>query len=368
VVPANPYLKGEVINPPPIRRGISVADLVDHHFLAYNAGSLRDGCHVLAKKMLKGRVTVGLAIAGALSPAGLGISSIIPLIRKGFIDWIVSTGANLYHDIHFALGMSLHRGSPLWDDGDLRKKGVVRIYDVVFKYKTLLDTDRLIREVVRGTEFQREMGTAQFHHLLGKYIFALEKKLGLTNRSILSAAYQHGVPLYVPSPGDSSIGMNVAAGWFRGNGPRWDVSRDVNETAAIVYHAKQGRGKSGIFIVGGGAPKNFILQTEPHIQEILGLKHYGHDYFLQITDARPDTGGMSGATPSEAVSWNKVNPKTLPDSVVVYTDSTIALPLVSAYVLSTCPPRPKKKLYRKRETLLDALRANAIKRNHQLKA
>ena len=179
---------------------------------------------------------------------------------------------------------------------------------------------------------------------------------------MLSTAYRCDVPLYVSSPGDSSIGLNIADLWLKDSGPRIDVSRDVNETSAIVYEAKQSGNASGIIIFGGGSPKNFILQTEPQIQEILGLEDEGHDYFIQITDARPDTGGLSGATPGEAVSWGKVDPAKLPDSVVVYADTTIAAPLLAAYALSRREPRPLRRLYRRREKMLDRLRTDFLAR------
>jgi deoxyhypusine synthase len=145
-------------------------------------------------------------------------------------------------------------------------------------------------------------------------------------------------------------------GW----GPRIDVTRDVNETAALVYAAKNGDGKSGLLMLGGGSPKNFVLQTEPQIQEILGLTDRGHDYYIQVTDARPDTGGLSGATPSEAVSWGKVDPDKLTDSVVVYTDSTIAAPLMTAYALTRVKARKPKRLYDKREALVEKLKVDFL--------
>src|SRR5258705_13480874 len=177
------------------------------------------------------------------------------------------------------------------------------------------------------------MVTDEFHYLLAKYVYRREKKLGLKDTSLISVAYQYGVPLFPSSPGDSSIGMNVAAMALAGNKLQFDVNRDVNQTAAIVYHAKRTGHTSSVFILGGGSPKNFMLQTEPQIQEVLGLDEKGHDYFFQVTDARPDTGGLSGATPAEAVSWGKVDPQKLPDAVVCYVDSTVALPLITAYTL-----------------------------------
>jgi deoxyhypusine synthase len=298
------FLSGRRIDPRPITGGEAAADLIDETFLAYNAARLREACRLFAKKMLEPDVTVGLSITGALTPAGLGASALIPLMRAGFVDWIITTGANLYHDTHFGIGLSLHQGNTAISDVTLREEEVVRIYDIFFDYSVLLDTDAFFRRLIEGEEFQRPMSTAEFHYLCGKYVRERERQLGLENKSFLAASYEYGVPVYTSSPGDSSIGMNVAAKALQGNKLAFDPSLDVNETAAIVLAAKRGAihgrgdrgrkhgGKSAVFILGGGSPKNFMLQTEPQIQEVLGIDERGHDYFLQITDARPDTGGL----------------------------------------------------------------------------
>lgn len=366
------YLRGQRINPQPITGSETVAQLIDNSFLAYNAGRLRDGARLFVEKMLADDCTVGLSLSGALTPAGLGMSAIVPLIEAGFVDWIVSTGANLYHDAHFALGLSMHRGTPFVDDVDLKAHGVVRIYDIFFDYAVLLKTDLFLREVSLRPEFQRPMSTAEYHYLIGGYLREREKALGLGRKSILSTAYDCGVPIYTSSPGDSSIGMNVAEQALEGGKLRFDVSADVNETAAIVLHAKRNGGKSAVFIVGGGSPKNFVLQTEPQIQEVLGIDEKGHDYYLQLTDARPDTGGLSGATPGEAVSWGKVDPDRLPEAVVCYVDSTVGLPLITAYALARRKPRALKRLYHLREAmnldLLESYRAAKKFRDERAKA
>ncbi len=349
------HLRGPRIHPEPIRPGISVSDLMRRTFLAYNAGRLREAARLLAEKMLRDEGTVGLAVSGALTPAGLGISCLAPLLRGGYIDWIVSTGANLYHDTHFGLGLPLHQGSPFVDDLELRKEGVIRIYDVLFEYDVLLSTDRFYREMCAAPPFQRSMSSSQFHNLAGRFVLEREKALGITESCLLAVAHECGVPVFTSSPGDSSIGMNIAALALEGNRLVLDPNEDVNETASIVLDAKR-RGTSGIWILGGGSPKNFVLQTEPHLQEVLAIAESGHDYFLQVTDARPDTGGLSGATPSEAVSWGKVDPSRLPDAVVAYCDSTIALPLLATYVLENVPPRPLKRLFDRREEMVEALR------------
>lgn len=349
------------LNPFGIGKKTSAADLIDQSFLAYNGGRLREAARLLSQKMLPNDGFIGMSLTGALTPAGLGKSCIIPLMKAGFVDWIVSTGANLYHDLHFGLDMQLHSGSPFLDDVTLHHDGVIRIYDVLFDYNVLLDTDAFVREVIQGPEFQKPMGTDEFHFLLGKYVHARQKKLKIKDSSVLATAFECGIPIFTSSPGDSSIGMNVAAMALRDSKLVFDINRDVNQTAAIVYDAKSTNHTSSVFILGGGSPKNFMLQTEPQIQEVMGIKEKGHDYFLQCTDARPDTGGLSGATPAEAVSWGKVDPNKLPDSVVCYTDSTIALPLLTAYLLERNKPRKQKRLHDRRDTMLDTMKRLYLK-------
>ncbi len=235
------YLGGTRIDPPAITGRETAAELVDSAFLAYNAARLREGARLLTERMLQDDVTVALSVTGALTPAGLGMSAIIPLMEAGFVDWIVSTGANLYHDAHFGLGLAMHQGTFQVDDVVLREEGVVRIYDIFFDYHVLLDTDAFFREIISAPEFQRTMSTAEFHFLCGRYLRAREEKLGLRHRSLLAAAWEYGVPVYTSSPGDSSIGMNVAAKALEGNQLLLDVNADVNETAAIVWDAKARR-------------------------------------------------------------------------------------------------------------------------------
>jgi deoxyhypusine synthase len=354
---AHRYLGGSRIDPPAITGRETAAELIESAFLAYNAARLREGARLLTQRMLEDDVTVALSVTGALTPAGLGMSALIPLLEAGFVDWIVSTGANLYHDAHFGLGLAMHQGTFQVDDVVLREEGVVRIYDIFFDYHVLLDTDAFFREIISAPEFQRTMSSAEFHFLCGRYLRAREDKLGLKHRSLLAAAWEYGVPVYTSSPGDSSIGMNIAAKALEGNQLLIDVNADVNETAAIVWDAKSSGGKSAVWILGGGSPKNFVLQTEPQIQEVLGIAEKGHDYFLAVTDARPDTGGLSGATPAEAVSWGKLDPEQLPGTVICYTDSTIGLPLLTAYALAKRAPRKRRRLYDRRGELMTRLKA-----------
>jgi deoxyhypusine synthase len=346
------FLGGAAIEPQAVRGNMTAAELVDSSFLAYNGRRLREACRLFTEKMLAPDTIVGMSLTGALTPAGLGMSCLIPLIENGFVDWMVSTGANLYHDTHFGLGLKMFQGSAQADDVALREAGVVRIYDIFFDYRVLLSTDSFFRELARQEEFQRSMSSAEFHYRAGRYVAERERVLKLQRRSLLAAAHEYALPIYTSSPGDSSIGMNLALLEIEGYKLRLDPLADVNETAAIVYSAKAHGMNSAVFILGGGSPKNFVLQTEPQIQEVMGVAEKGHDYFLQVTDARPDTGGLSGATPAEAVSWGKIDPDRLPDSVVCYVDSTVALPLITAYAMARCKPRKPRRLYEQRARML----------------
>ena len=355
------------IRPAPLVKGShEVVDLIDNYYNAYNSARLREACQTFAR-MIDDGTTIGLSIAGALTPAGLS-SVLVPLMQAGFIDYLSSTGANLYHDLHFDLDLALYRGQPDVVSGAqdvaLRKDGIIRVYDVLFPADVLYKTDEWLYRVMMSTEFRKRISGSELHHLIGKYALETARKRGVEKPSLLATAHDLDLPIWVASPGDSTIGLNLAAIYTASpeRGPHLDPAADVTEMSALVLDAKrQPGGKSGVVIFGGGAPKNFLLQTEPQLQEILGVSERGHDYFIQITDARPDTGGLSGATPAEAVSWGKIDPDLLPDTVVCYVDSTIAMPLIASYVLAKCKPRKPRRLFKRLGEMEEALRAEYLK-------
>ncbi len=343
------YLSGPQIIPRRIHPHMTVEELIEQQFQAYNSARLYEAAQLYAEEMLAPEkdVTIGLTMAGALTPAGLG-GCILTLMELGFVDFIISTGANLYHDMHHALAMALHRGDFRLDDTKLQEEGVIRIYDILFEDKVLLDTDAFVRECLHSLP-NRPISTSELHYHLGKQLL----KAGVRPEySVLAQAAAWNVPIYTSSPGDSSIGMNVARNALDGSLLTLDPLADVNETTAIVHHAT----RNGVIILGGGSPKNFYLQTQPQLWEVLGIQKGGHDYFIQITADAPHWGGLSGATPSEAVSWGKIKPDQLHSTVVIYGDSTIALPLLTAYAVSKAQARPRRELYAKREELLVELK------------
>ena len=351
---AGNYLSGKIITYYRPRGSAEIRHLIDNGFQAFNAGRLSEACHIFSEKMLASEheTTIGLTIAGALTPAGLG-GCAIEMMERGLVDFVISTGANLYHDLHYALNFSLHRGSPFLDDVELYEQGIIRIYDVLFPATVLLETDTYIRDFLVRSKLSGAMSSAEFHYQLG--LDLMEKNPGCEEYSVVAQAAKAGVPIYTSSPGDSSIGMNIAYHeLMNGSTLMIDPNRDVNEVCAIILAGK----KNGCVILGGGSPKNFYLQGQPTLWEVYGIPKGGNDYFIQFTTDQVVWGGLSGATPAEAVSWGKVNPGVLPDTVVAYVDSTIAFPLFCEYAVGApTGRRPRKELFHKRaEMVADLLR------------
>jgi len=352
----NPFLSGKKISSLKLKKGLSVSELVDNYYQAYNSARLGEACRLLSEKMLKIKddTTIGVTIAGALTPAGMS-GLFVSMMEKGFIDFIIATGANLYHDTHFALNFPLYKGTWQIDDTTLYKHGVVRIYDIFLTTDTLLNTDKWTQKVLLDKKAPRGIvSSSEFHNYLGK---CLLKDAPNPEVSILAQAAKYNIPVYTSSPGDSTYGMDLANfNKSRNKGlerkgsidlhinPNWDVM----ETVAIVNSAK----KNGAILLGGGSPKNFYMQTQPFLWECLGIERGGHDYFIQVTMDSPQWGGLSGATPQEAVSWGKINPDELKDTVVVYADTTLAVPILFSYAIDKAKPRKQKNLYLKLDKLV----------------
>jgi len=361
-----PFLSGKKINARKLKKDIKVTELVDDYFQAYNSARLNEACRLYVEKMLdpKRDVTIGITLAGALTPAGMS-GMIVSMMENGFIDFIISTGANLYHDTHFALNFPLYKGEFAVDDTALYKRGVIRIYDVFLTTETLLRTDKFTQKILLDERAPKgAIPSSVFHHYLGQRLL---EEAPNPEISILAQAAKLNIPVYTSSPGDSTYGMDLCAynkGVFREFMKKGEIdlhidpNKDVKETAAIVMGAKE----NGVILLGGGSPKNFYLQTQPFLWECLGVEKGGHDYFIQITMDNPAHGGLSGATPSEAVSWGKINPEELKNTVVVYSDITLAVPILFSYALEKAEPRQRKNLYDKRLQLVYELEKEDFKR------
>lgn len=341
---------GRKIDPPIVSPNMTVQQLINFYgSTGYNARRLADAAEIL-KEMIDTDSTVCLTLAGAMTPIGLG-RTISAMIEAGFIDWIVSTGANVYHDLHFAYDLPVRQGHFDVDDDILYAKQIVRIYDVYIKEMGTLQAQDIVvqREIKKAKKvIPQNASTADIAYALGK---AAKENGKYPEKSFLVKAYEHKVPVYMPAISDSSIGLNMLPLLFEDKGILPNVILDVAESAAILWKSE----RSGGLELGGGVPKNFFQQTGPALYQILKIKEGGQDYLIQMTDARPDTGGLSGATLQEGKSWGKIK-TSHKDNIIVYGDSSVYFPLLCSYVMSVCEPRKQKQINDKKSAWIEEMK------------
>ena len=332
---------------------MTIEDLVDVFASSgYNGRQLGDAAKLYAK-MIQDGATICLTISGAMTPVGFG-GIVKSLIEKGFVDWIVTTGANVYHEDHFAWGLPVKQGSFDVDDMKLYENEIVRIRDVFIKFNETLEAqDILVQKMFKDDFSDKPFTTAEFCNLMGKLS---KEKSKHPVKSFIVSAYDYDVPVYISTIKDSSLALNLAVHRLANKTYSLDFVKEILEQAAIVYDST----KSGILELGGGVPKNTAQQTGPLLDQILRRNDGGQDYIIQITDARPDTGGLSGATLQEGKSWGKVQ-DAHDGMVTVYADATIAFPILALYVLSNQTTRKPKRLYKKLDSLYEKLRDDYFK-------
>ena len=344
---------GNKIDPPEISASMTVSDLIDvFGKTGYNARRLAEAAEIMIK-MMESDATVCLTIAGAMTPIGFG-KIISTMIENGFIDWIVTTGANVYHDLHFAYDLPVRQGHFDVDDDTLYSKQIVRIYDVYIKeigtlqaQDTIMQKD--IQDIYKKNKNMENGSTADLSYLIGK---AASEKSKYSEKSFMVSAYKSDVPVYIPALSDSSIGLNMLP-LLLNEKISINVIQDIAESAAILWKSD----RSGGIELGGGVPKNFFQQTGPALYQILKIKEGGHDFIIQLTDARPDTGGLSGATLQEGKSWGKIK-TSHKGNVVVYGDSSVYFPILCAHLLTKCKPRNKKRIYRNKDKWVEEMKRN----------
>jgi deoxyhypusine synthase len=289
----------------------SVSELVaDMGNMGFQGGQLGTSLRVW-ERMLDEDVTIFLGLAGAMVPAGLG-EFIAYLLRERKVDCLVSTGANLFHDLCEGLGIIHYRGSACADDASLNEQKIDRIYDVFVSELELHKADSYISDFVKRLSKDRRYSSRELMYMVGEELPAT---------TILGAAHKSGVPIFVPALGDSSWGIGMVMALREGHSVMVDQIKDVDEITRMVERSK----KTGVIYIGGGVPKNFIQQTEV-IAELIGEYSGGHSYALQYTTDAPHWGGLSGCTFEEAVSWGKVAREA--SKVQVFSDATITVPLV----------------------------------------
>jgi deoxyhypusine synthase len=305
---------GRKIDPPNVLSNMTVKQLIEFYgSTGYNARRLAEAAEIF-QDMIETGSTICLTLAGAMTPIGLGRT--ISSMRQGHFDV---------------------------DDDVLYAKQIVRIYDVYIKEMGTLQAQDLIvqKEMKKAKDIPLNASTADIAHTLGK---AAKENAKYPEKSFLVKAFELGIPVYMPAIGDSSIGLNMLPLLLEGRGVFPNVILDVAESAAILWKS----GKSGGLELGGGVPKNFFQQTGPALYQILKIKEGGQDYIIQLTDARPDTGGLSGATLQEGKSWGKIRTSHR-GNVIVYGDSSVYFPLLCSYALSVCTPRKQRRIYDKKD-------------------
>ena len=309
--------------------------------IGFQGGNLGRVVDIWQKMLEEESITIWLGISGAIIPAGMR-KLIAFLIKHRMVDVVVSTGAQLYHDLYEALGHKHYLGTHLIDDLQLNEQAIDRIYDVFVPEKEEIDVDKLLQDFVENKLKKRQYSSREYHYSLAKHCFnqALEKD------SILMQAYRKKVPVYAPALVDSSVGYPFIIARTKGILRYVDQMKDGHESIEILNKSK----KTGVIYLGGGVPKNYIQQTQfisYFIDKILGVKsgyqHLGHEYAIQITTDAPHWGGLSGCTFEEAQSWGKISKDA--KKVQCFCDATIALPLVVNALAERCLKTAKKRNY-----------------------
>jgi deoxyhypusine synthase len=346
-------------------------EIIEGKFPAY-VGRQERTAFELMRRSVEQDARVFLTLSGAMTPAGLHASCIIPLIERGIIDVITTTGANLYHDAHRVIGHRIREIDPSAGDLQYRLARIIRIYDLGFWEETLLQTDKLFSAILRRPEFQKRMTTTELHFKLGKQIAAIEDALGIEEPSLLSTAYRYQVPIFVGAVQDGSIFLNIVK-LKRLLGDEFELEIDVNddvfEMGAIQHHCFGTLKKPmAIWILGGGVPKNYTLQGEPLLDQILGVPTHGFDIDVQFCVDPVDNGALSSCPAGEGHTWGKVSAESVATgSIYVHTDVTAVFPWLT-YALLSDPAmrRAPARLYAAREEAVAKLQAQVDRRRKGL--
>ncbi len=286
----------------------------------------------LFRQMIDEGDTIWLGIAGAGIAGGMG-GMVISLMESGFIHLICSTGAQVYHDLHFAFGLPVKQIPSNWDDNKLRHHGDTRIYDIGIREKETLEAqDTILQKFVKDKYDllkKNALSSWEFNLLLGKWV---NETAPHPNLSFVANAAKLGIPIFWDSHTNHSIAMNLVKTDKLGFPVKLSAQKDIFDSAAIAYHSRQ----TGFIELGGGGPKNFIQQTGPTISQILGIEFEGADRGLQIGTAVEREGSLSSCTFGEAVTWGKYHEDNVDKLVQIWAEYSLVFPLISAYVLDRC--------------------------------
>jgi deoxyhypusine synthase len=313
------------IEPFSVERGLTADQILARmERISFQGRNLATAHHIW-RRMLEDDVTIFLGMAGALSAGGLRLI-VAHLIANRYVDCLVSTGANLYHDLHETRGQHHFVGSAHADDTALADERIDRVYDTYASEEEFCGNDNWIADFANTLE-PRPFTTREFLYQLGRHLWETTKQDG-----ILTAAFRANVPIFCPAIADSSIGMGLSQA--RQKDPRTghiDIIGDILESANMIVR----RPRTASVVLGGGTPKNFINQASVQAEFYSSAVH-GHRYALQIVTDVPHFGGASGSSLEEAQSWGKL--ATDSPKVSVHADATIALPLLASALAETAPP------------------------------
>jgi deoxyhypusine synthase len=365
------FRRARPVTPAPITGREKPTEIIDRAFNAY-VGRQERIAWELMRRSIRERYAVFMTLSGAMTPAGLHQSCLIPMLERGMIDCLTTTGANLYHDAHRVLGHKIREIRPDAGDLELRLARIIRIYDLGFDEDVLLDTDRYFSALLLLPEFQRRMTTVEFHYLLGKHVDRLERKLGIEEPSLLATCYRKRVPIFVGAVQDGSIFLNVVK-LKRLLGEQFkleiDIAADVYEMGAMQHYCAAGLGKKlAIWILGGGVPKNYTLQGEPLLSQILDVDTEGFDIDVQFCVDPVDNGALSSCPASEGHTWGKVSPEGVARSVYCHTDVTAVFPWLTYALLSENLKKPALRLAEHRDDALALLDSEIHSRRRKLLA
>jgi len=329
------------IIPPSLSRGMTITDIINSlGRTSFEARNVYRGARLFRRMIDHGDV-IWLGIAGAGIAGGMG-GMVISLLEAGFIDVICSTGAQVYHDLHFAFDLPVKAISPNCDDNVLRRHGDTRIYDIGIRDKeTLKAQDEIIRAFVKDCykEYLSGKGLSswEFNYALGNWVL---ENCTYPQRSFVVKAAEMGVPIFWDSLANHSIAMNLVRTDRKGFPIHLSAQKDIFDSAAIAFSSRQ----TGFIELGGGGPKNFIQQTGPTIDQILEIKFEGAGRGLQIGTAIEKEGSLSGCTFSESVTWGKYREANDEKLVQIWGEYSVIFPLLAVYALDNCKTRPSRNM------------------------
>ncbi len=350
------------ISPRPLDVGMGATELIESTFHGNGAGLIADCAAFFTNLILsRPKTCVGFSLDAVLIPGGLGVTTLLPLIQGGYVDWISITGTNLYYDALFALGKPLLRAHNA-DDDKIENCGG----NIYIRSSDRHDADNTLREILSGPDFQQPMSSAQMHYLLGQALRAVEKDRGVTYPSLLSTAYELGVPLFNPAPTEGPLGSLIASLAFMGNRLSIDAGFDLNEAASIQANMRHHQIHNVLWCCGRGAAAGFAKGLPSHLNRIMGLsENQTSDYLMtfELLSGADETTHLPGiktverpTDPDEIDQEIPLSPLTLS----FHTDLSTALPLVTIYILDRLPSRPQRALAASRSDLIDKLRRDHL--------